>query len=68
MVGASVAFSVGMLIFSAISQPQQWSLYNKPTGFVTVPVHRNYGAAVIKRLQRITDEIFVKGIPATALV
>ena len=49
-------------------QPQQWSLYNKPTGFVTVPVHRNYGAAVIKRLQRITDEIFVKGIPATALV
>jgi len=49
-------------------QPQQWSLYNKPTGFVTVPVHRNYGAAVIKRLQRITDEIFVKGVPATALV
>ena len=49
-------------------QPQQWSLYNKPTGFVTVPVHRNYGKAVIKRLQRITDEIFVKGIPATALV
>jgi superfamily II DNA or RNA helicase len=49
-------------------QPQQWSLYNKPTGFVTVPVHRNYGKAVIKRLQRITDEIFVKGVPATALV
>ena len=49
-------------------QPQQWSLYNKPTGFVTVTVHRNYGAAVIKRLQRITDEIFVKGVPATALV
>ena len=40
-------------------QPQQWGFYNKPTGFVTVPVHRNYGA-VIKRLQRITDEIFVK--------
>ena len=49
-------------------QPQQWGFYNKPTGFVTVPVHRNYGAAVIKRLQRITDEIFVKGVPATALV
>ena len=48
--------------------PQQWALYNKPTGFVTVPVHRNYGAQVIKRLQRIVDEIFVKGIPATALV
>ena len=48
--------------------PQQWALYNKPTGFVTVPVHRNYGAAVIKRLQRVTDEIFVKGVPATALV
>jgi hypothetical protein len=49
-------------------QPQQWALYNKPTGFVTVPVHRNYGAAVVKRLQRIVDEIFVKGVPATALV
>jgi len=49
-------------------QPQQWAMYNKPTGFVTVPVHRNYGKAVIKRLQRITDEIFVKGVPATALV
>ena len=49
-------------------QPQQWGFYNKPTGFVTVPVHRNYGKAVIKRLQRVTDEIFVKGIPATALV
>ena len=49
-------------------QPCAWGFYNKPTGFVTVPVHRNYGKAVIKRLQRITDEIFVKGVPATALV
>ena len=48
--------------------PCDWSCYHKPTGFVTVPVHQNYGAAVIKRLQRITDEIFVKGVPATALV
>ena len=49
-------------------QPQQWAFYNKPTGFVTIPVHRNHGANIIKRLQRVTDEIFVKGVPATALV
>ena len=53
---------------SGAVSPCDWSLYHKPTGYVTVPVHRNYGAAVIKRLQRVTDEIFVKGIPATALV
>ena len=44
------------------------SLYHKPTGYVTVPVHSNHGAAIVKRLQRIVDEIFIKGIPATALV
>ncbi len=48
--------------------PCAWNFYNKPTGFVTVPVHRNYGKHVIKRLQRVVDEIFVKGVPATALV
>ena len=44
------------------------SLYHKPTGFVTVPIHSNHGAAIVKRLQRVVDEIFIKGIPATALV
>jgi len=48
--------------------PGKFEMYRKPTGFVTVPVHNNYGAAVIKRLQRIVDEIFVKGVAPTALV
>ena len=43
-------------------------LYRKSTGFVTVPVHRNHGPQIIKRLQRVVDEIFIKGVPATALV
>jgi superfamily II DNA or RNA helicase len=43
-------------------------LYRKSTGFVTVPVHRNHGPQIVKRLQRVVDEIFIKGVPATALV
>ena len=55
-------------IASGDISPCSWSCYHKPTGYVSVPVHSNHGAAVIKRLQRVTDEIFVKGVPATALV
>lgn len=43
-------------------------LYRKSTGYVTVPVFKNYGAQTIKRLQRIVDTIFVEGQPATSLV
>ena len=46
----------------------EWGLYNKPTGFVTVPVHKTYGAHVVKRLQNVVDAIFVKGIPPLSLV
>ena len=42
--------------------------YRKSTGYVTVPVFKNYGAQTIKRLQRIVDTIFVEGMPATSLV
>ena len=49
-------------------KPQQWGFYNKPTGFVTVPVHKTYGAHVIKRLQNVVECIFVKGIPPLSLV
>jgi superfamily II DNA or RNA helicase len=49
-------------------QPQQWGFYNKPTGFVAVPVHKTYGKHVIKRLQNVVDAIFVKGIPPLSLV
>lgn len=46
----------------------EWGFYNKPTGFVTVPVHRTYGKHVIKRLQNVVDAIFVQGIPPLSLV
>jgi len=36
-------------------------LYRKSTGFVTVPVHKNHGGAVAKRLQRVVDAIFKEG-------
>ena len=49
-------------------QPCNWDLYNKPTGFVTVPVHKTYGAQVIKRLQNVVDAIFVKGVPPLSIV
>jgi len=48
--------------------PCQWGFYNKPTGFVTVPVHKTYGAQVIKRLQNVVDAIFVKGVPPLSIV
>ena len=39
----------------------QCQLYRKSTGFVTVPVHKNHGGAVAKRLQRVVDAIFKEG-------
>ena len=44
------------------------AMYRKSTGYVTVPVFKNYGAKTIKRLQRIVDTIFIEGQPATSLV
>jgi len=44
--------------------PGKFEMYRKPTGYVTVPVFKNYGATTIKRLQSIVDTIFVKGLPA----
>lgn len=41
-----------------------FSLYRKPTGFVTVPVFKNYGKATKKRLEEVVNTIFVNGQPA----
>jgi hypothetical protein len=43
----------------------QLEFYRKRTGFVTVPVFSNYGQQTEKRLQRVVDAIFVKGIAPT---
>lgn len=44
------------------------SMYRKSTGYVTVPVFKNYGAPTIKRLQKIVNTVFVDGMPATSVV
>ena len=49
-------------------QPGVFANYNKPCGYVTVPMTSGYGAGVrtAKRLQSLVDTIFIKGIPAIA--
>ena len=48
--------------------PGKLEFYRKRTGFVTVPVFTNYGKQTEKRLQRVVDSIFVKGVAATEFV
>jgi superfamily II DNA or RNA helicase len=43
----------------------QLEFYRKRTGFVTVPVFSNYGQQTEKRLQRVVDAIFIKGVAPT---
>ena len=47
--------------------PCNWSLYNKPTGFVTVPVHKK-SAHIVRRLQKVINSIFVDGVPPVSIV
>jgi len=48
--------------------PGVLSMYKKPTGFVTVPVYKNYGKNTIQRLQRVVDSIFVQGVAPDSYV
>jgi superfamily II DNA or RNA helicase len=41
-----------------------FDMYRKSTGFVTVPVFKNYGKKTQHRLEEVVDTIFVKGQPA----
>jgi hypothetical protein len=41
-----------------------FEMYRKPTGFVTVPVFKNYGKKTQRCLEEVVDTIFVKGQPA----
>ena len=47
--------------------PMNWKMYNKPTGYVTVPVHPKT-KHIVKRLQKVVDSIFVDGQPPVSLV
>ena len=48
--------------------PRAYHNYNKPTGFISIPVYSNYGKATAKRVQATVDTIFTKGRPATAWI
>ena len=48
--------------------PRAYHNYNKPTGFISIPVYSNYGKATAKRVQATVDTIFKKGRPATAWI
>ncbi len=41
-----------------------FDMYRKSTGFVTVPVFKNYGKKTQRRLEEVVDTIFVQGQPA----
>ena len=41
----------------------EMKFYAKPTGYVTVPIHKEYGTRTINRLQKVVDNIFIDGIP-----
>lgn len=41
-----------------------YQMYRKSTGFVTVPVFKNYGKKTQHRLEEVVETIFVKGQPA----
>jgi superfamily II DNA or RNA helicase len=42
----------------------QFNLYRKPTGFVTVPVFKNYGKKTQARLNDLVRTVFEEGLPA----
>ena len=49
-------------------RPGVYQNYRKPTGYISVPVHANYGKNTAKRVQRTVDTIFTHGKPATAWI
>jgi superfamily II DNA or RNA helicase len=46
----------------------QFNLYRKPTGFVTVPVFKNYGKKTQARLNDLVQTVFIEGLPATQVM
>ena len=51
-------------ISSGKIQAGNFAMYRKSTGFVTVPVFKNYGKKTKNRLEEVVETIFVKGQPA----
>ena len=43
-------------------------MYHKPCGFVSVPVPSNSNSKIVARLQKVTDSIFIEGVPPVSYV
>ena len=43
-------------------------MYHKPCGFVSVPVPSNSNSKIVARLQKVTNSIFIDGIPPVSYV
>jgi len=43
-------------------------MYHKPCGFVSVPVPANSNSKIVARLQKVTNSIFIDGIPPVSYV
>ena len=41
-----------------------FAMYRKSTGYITVPVFKNYGKKTQRRLEEVVETIFIKGQPA----
>ncbi len=48
---------------NGVLTPGDYMSYRKSYGFVTVPVHKNYGKNTQQRLQSVVDFVFKQGIP-----
>jgi superfamily II DNA or RNA helicase len=48
---------------NGVLTPGDYMSYRKSYGFVTVPVHKNYGKNTQQRLQSVVDFVFRQGIP-----
>ena len=45
-----------------------YAMYRKPCGFVSVPVPSNSNSKIVARLQKVTNSIFIDGIPPVSYV
>ena len=45
-----------------------YAMYKKPCGYVSVPVPSNSNSKIVARLQKVTNSIFMEGIPPVSYV
>lgn len=48
--------------------PGNYAMYKKPCGYISVPVPANSNSKIVARLQKVTNSIFMEGIPPVSYV